>query len=177
MSSSNPFSAPAVRSVLGQLTNPTDNCVGHYWVEGDILVMEKEGVALPDRCVKCNQPSDFRHVQKVQWVPMWARLLFGGLLMLLFRKTAHLDVGLCDTHREQVRVAKLVGGVGILLGIMGFIGGLFLQWMPIVAIGFIGMIFGILFLAFRGTVLRPVKIDGAYARYKGADPMFLDSLR
>lgn len=81
------------------------------WRSGKKLVVPK-GMTLPDRCVKCNAPTEGPGlVRNLLWHPAWIYLLlFFNLLVYLVvamvvGKRAKVTIGLCNPHRRKRRNA------------------------------------------------------------------------
>jgi len=121
---------------------------GEVWQKKSTLVFNKNAV-LPYRCVKCNGPADSWLKRKLTWHhPALYFLIFAGLLVYviiaaILSKRATVDIGLCNDHRSKRRS-------GIILGLLMFIGGIF-----VAIIGFAGEY---TFVWIIGIVLVPVGI-------------------
>ena len=83
--------------------------------EGNCIVMAQKAV-LPDRCVKCNAPAYGRRLKRrLFWhPPLYFLLVLVSPLVyiivaLIVRKTATIEIGLCDRHR-QARVFAIIAG-------------------------------------------------------------------
>jgi hypothetical protein len=76
---------------------------GGVWSDGSVVVMHKMA-RLPDRCVKCNQSAPRRLHRKLMWHEPWVYvLILPGILIyaivaMILRKTAKIEVGLCERH-------------------------------------------------------------------------------
>ena len=174
MPADNPFAPPTA-------TTTATAAAGAFHVDGELLVIDVSGPPLPDRCVKCNGASTVRHARQVQWNPRWVPLTIIVCwpvylaTMLATRKTAKIDVGLCDEHEKQRRTYQLIGGGLLVVGLVAMVGGMTFEELVVAMVGFVLLIGGA--IAIRPSiVLRPVLIDGEFGRYKGASPEFLRSL-
>lgn len=85
----------------------------------------------PDRCVRCNAPTDgFRLKMTLQWHPRWVFLLLllnilaYALGAAITRKTAVVQVGLCEDHRRSRRYTLAAGAGALLLATLLCAGGL-----------------------------------------------------
>lgn len=159
--------------------------VGGVWRDGRLLVMHKGGV-LPDLCVKCGAPAHGFRVQRTfYWFTPWIYfaipiLLLFAVLTLVMRKELHTFLSLCPEHRAKRRngliLWSLVSTVGfalpLVVGIAFAKEGLgFLS-----ALSPIALIVGLIMLVLHLRILRPKKIDDAYAWLKGCGEPFLASL-
>ena len=177
MPADNPF-APPTSASLGA----TDDA----WAEGDELVTLPEAT-LPLICAKCGHTEDVQHVPlKVQWTPFWARLtiLLSPIVFLIVyfivRKKAHVQVGLCPSHRSQ-RMMGMVGGYGALgVGILALLGGVFTGSEDLMLMGFMGgmvlIVVGVLLAVLMAMPLRVIRVSDSEARFKGAHPELLDAV-
>ena len=168
----NPFSPPTAEG-----TAP----IGDYHVEGELLVIAKDGPALPDRCVKCNAPATERFQKQLQWIPRWVPftillcwpVYFAAFFMM--RQTGKVDLGLCDAHYQRYRNFTWAGSALLIAGLVLLVGGIFVEALVAVGIGFVALIGGI-FVMMPGRVVWPSYMEGEHGYYKGAAPEFLDSL-
>jgi hypothetical protein len=152
------------------------------WQEGNKLVLP-QGAHLPDRCVKCNAPAEGRRLQRnLSWIhPAYLLTLFAGVLIFAIvaavaSKKATVDVGICEKHLAQRRLA-IAGGWGLaLLGIFFFWLAIYIEaWWPLypgVAALLVGM-FGGVALA---RVVHPAKIDDGRVWLRGVDRAYLREL-
>ena len=101
------------------------------WRDGKRLVMRR-GVALPDRCVKCNASADGYRLQcKFEWFVRYGPVAELACLFLLgpwaiwLRKERRIDivqVGLCTRHRHRrrrlMRACWMVGAFALSLALL-----------------------------------------------------------
>jgi len=88
------------------------------WRDKSTLVMTKEAL-LPDRCVKCNEPAGERLKRKLTWhhpalyLTILISILVYAILAMVIRKTATVNVGLCDDHlstrRRNLAITWILG--------------------------------------------------------------------
>jgi hypothetical protein len=158
---------------------------GGVWRNDDELIVA-HGAAFPQRCVKCNEPSETPHkYRKVYWHhPAVYVLLLGYAILyiivaLIVRRAAEVNPGLCAEHRRKRLRWIAIGWGGVLFGwvivlgvgkLLGLEGGTFALLAVLVFLG--SAIAGVV----GSRILYPKRIDERYARLKGADPRFLDSL-
>jgi len=79
---------------------------------------------MPDYCIKCGVPANGIYLRKrLSWHhPALALLILAGLLIyaivaLIVRKSAVIDVSLCEDHRRKHRSAVLVTWLVFLAGV------------------------------------------------------------
>jgi hypothetical protein len=123
MSELNPYAAPQFGGPLPHSAEAN----GGVWRDGIVLVMHKQAV-LPDRCVKCNESvNGLRLKRKLSWhhpalylMIFFPGLLFYAIVALIVRKTARIDVGICERHRSRRRIGIAVAWLIALLGFAMF---------------------------------------------------------
>lgn len=157
---------------------PAAHNLNTIWRSKSILVMTKEAL-LPNRCVKCNAPADQQLKRKLTWhhpalyLLVIASVLIYIVVALVVRKTATVNVGLCEEHLNSRRRNVLITWALGLGAVLSFVAAALLNDMTFVALAF-GLIFG---CAIYGTVtLRvvvPSKIDNYFVWLKGVDGNFL----
>jgi len=155
------------------------------WRDDDRIIAA-HGCRFPDRCVKCNAPTEPPNkVRKVYWhhpaiyVLFFLYAIVYVIVALIVRKTAKIDPGLCAEHRRKRRNWIIAGWLGSIGGFIGvFMVGAVLEAPPAVVslLALLCMLsFAILGIV-KSRVLYPARIDDRYAKLKGADPRFLESL-
>jgi hypothetical protein len=149
------------------------------WNQLGGLVTSTEAV-LPDRCVKCNRPTEGHHLKRTMyWHSPWLYLLCISIwiyliVALIVRKKAIVTFGLCPEHQAARRkgiwmawgiVAATVVAIVALndagWGLVAFLAGL------------VGLVVAV---RLRVAVLRPTRIDGTHAYIAGAGEAFVASL-
>jgi hypothetical protein len=85
--------------------------------------------AIPDLCIRCARPTDYRKTKQFSWYPPWiiVLLLLVGpipyiIVALILTKKRTLEVPLCDQHRHHFLWAPLFIGLGLVLIIILAIG-------------------------------------------------------
>jgi len=180
MTTTNRFAPP--KAVVEDRLGAEDD----MWREGKVLVIRK-GAAFPDRCIKCNAPAVApKRRYKLSWHSPWLYLLILAALLLyaivaaIVRKTAVVEVGLCERHQKRVLWGRVLGWGGLALELVfialavntqNAISGLFL-----IAALFWLLIWAIAAMSVSRLVL-PVRIDDRYVRLKGCGPDFLGALQ
>jgi hypothetical protein len=151
------------------------------WREGRVLVMSKMA-ALPSNCVRCGEPASERIRRTLSWVhPALALLICAGLIFYVIayyiaRKTASLEVPICERHRSRRRVMTGVGlgliGLGSLILIVAAVNGS--GWGILAAL--LGLLAGSV-VAIVGSVLVGVKrIDDSFVYLKGVHASLVQDL-
>ncbi len=154
--------------------------MGIWRTTDDKLVMHKFS-GLPHACVKCNQPAAQKLRRKFSWHnPIWALLILVGLLfyliaVLIVRKQATIDVGLCQEHIDRRR-NMLIAGFGVLA--LGFV--TMFSGFAFPDYGGAGFLLGIVMLIAAAIwvsavarILPVAKMDDTYVWFKGVNRDFL----
>jgi hypothetical protein len=148
------------------------------WRDKTTLVMTKEA-PLPNRCVKCNEPTAERLKRKLTWhhpalyLTILISVLVYAVIAMVVRKTATVHVGLCDEHlntrRRNLAITWIMGIVGVLcLPLAGV--------MEEVMLVFVGLLLIIATAIYGSITLRvvvPTKIDNDFVWLKGVNSDFL----
>lgn len=147
------------------------------WREGTLLVM-RSGSALPERCVKCNEPA-IKPVKTRTFYwhhPGWYLLILINIIIyvigaLFVRRKAEAAVGVCARHLLRRRIFIFIGWGGLLLGIAVFFAGqdgVLLGLTIILATAITGVI--------GARLVHPAEITKTEMRLKGCGEEFLASL-
>jgi hypothetical protein len=173
----NPYAPPADNPMaIGPV--PQAGC----WRDGDAAVVRPPTAELPNRCVRCNQPTDgFRLEKKLYWhspilyIAILVSPLIYVVIAMILRKTVTIRFGLCPGHRARRRNGMLIGWLGALLSITACTAGIAAD-APEAIFGGIGLfvilpIVGIV----MAHVIQPKKIEHHLAWLKVGKP-FLESL-
>jgi len=163
------------------LPPPPTSPFSGVWRDGAKLVMSRDA-ELPPRCVKCNVPTHLRLKRRLTWHhPLLYILIFVALLIylivaMIIRKTATVEIGLCDEHlakrRRSLRItiALLVAGlIGLALAI-GFSDGTYLL------LGCLGVIAALIYGIVAVRVVAPAKIDDQFVWLSGVNKNYLNEL-
>ncbi len=137
---------------------------------------------LPPRCVKCNVPTHLRLKRKLSWhhpaiyLIILVALLIYFIVAMVLRKSANIEIGLCDEHLAKRRrdlwitIGLLVVGLlGLGLAI-GFSDGTYL------IIGFLALIASLIYGIVAVRVVAPAKIDDRFVWLSGVNKQYLDEL-
>jgi hypothetical protein len=155
---------------------------GGVWRDEGKLVMSKDAT-LPDRCVKCNRPANgLRLKRTLYWHnPLIYALILAGVLIylivsLIVRKTATVNVPLCETHLAGRRNKLVAGSLLILLGLGAFIFTVAYNY-PVLLVGAaLIILIGLIFVIAAARVVIPLKIDDRFVWLKGVDKDYLNQL-
>lgn len=152
------------------------------WRDKSKMVVSK-GAPLPDRCVKCNGPaSGVRLKKKFTWHhPAIYILIFVGLLIyvivaMIVRKTATVELGLCEEHMAKHRRNVLVTSLLILLGVGGFVLAVIVGNNYFLLAGILLILAGIIYAGGALRIVTPARIDNKFAWLKGVNKDYLDGL-
>jgi hypothetical protein len=179
----NPYAAPEIGLTDARLAGEADEGRG-VWRDGETLVMVKIA-RLPARCVKCNEPATYRLGRKLYWhhpalyFIILAHLFIYVIVALIVRKTAKIEVPLCEAHRAGRTKAILFSWIVALSGIA-------LCFAPAISsdegayyaipVGVIMVLFSLIFGMIRGRVVTPKKIDDTHVWLKKVSPLYLAEL-
>ena len=154
---------------------------GGVWRDGNTLIMLKT-TRLPDYCIKCGVAADGSHLtRKLSWHhPALYLLIFAGLLIyaivaLIVRKSARIDVSLCEDHIRKHRTAVGVGWLVFLAGV-AFIVFAIAQESGGSALFGIALVFASAIYSTFVKVVRVKKIDDYYVWLLGIDEGILATL-
>lgn len=152
------------------------------WRQNKRVVTVSETV-FPDCCIKCNEPTNgFRMKRVLYWQhPAYLALILCNLLVLLIvvlivRKKAVVYIGLCERHREQRKLAHIIGWSGFVAGIVVITAGAVLQsgiWALIGGVIFLG---GVIYGIAKGRTVAAAKITKENVWISGVNLKFLDNL-
>jgi hypothetical protein len=136
--------------------------------------------ALPDRCVKCNEPADgYRRTVKLTYVPLGTHLMLGAAIAYAFAKRATVEVGLCERHRRsRSMTVALVSVAAVVLSILAFTQVQATDALVplLAAAGLIGGVIGLIYATFARRAVQATKITDTHVWLKGAGEPFLASL-
>ncbi|MGH9970507.1 MAG: zinc finger Ran-binding domain-containing protein [Pyrinomonadaceae bacterium] len=167
---------------------PPPPSVGFYpnnpgvWRDKSTLVMSK-GAPLPDRCVKCNEPAHGQRLKrKLSWhhpalyIVIFVALLIYLIIAMILRKTATVEVGLCEVHMAKRRKALLVTWLLVIIGVLGIAGSFVAEDGTYALIGFLFLLAGIIYGVVAARVVAPAKIDDRFVWLKGINKDYLNAL-
>lgn len=159
------------------LPHPTHN-IPTIWRSHSVLVMAKQAL-LPDRCVKCNEPTQHTLKRNLRWHhPSIYILIAGGflfyvILALVLGKTATVHVGLCETHVAKRKRDILITWVLVLLSFGSFYLAAATEEMTLLFAGVMLLLGGVIYGTVKARVVAPRKIDDHYVWLTGINSNYL----
>lgn len=157
---------------------PPSHGLNTIWRNKALLVMTKDA-SLPNRCIKCNSPASESLKRKLNWhhpalyLLIVVSILVYAVVALVVRKTAVVNVGLCQEHRESRRLSMIITVLLALVAILSCFAGIQFDVPVLVLVSFglvlASAIYGIITL----RVVAPTKIDEHYVWIKGVDTSYL----
>ena len=168
-----PYAAPA----YGQV-----GPMAAAWSQGDVLVVRK-GARLPHACVKCGGPGDGRPLRRTYyWHEPWiyvtilAGLLVYVVIALIIRQSGQIEFALCSEHRARRRNGIIIGLLGFFGGIALFVAAGMTDEPYLVPLGILVLLAGTIVGLIMARVLSPKRIDAQFLWLRGAGPGFLQTL-
>ena len=148
------------------------------WRHKSTLVLTKE-TPLPNRCVKCNEPTGERLKRKLTWhhpaiyLTILISILVYAVIAMVLRKTATVNIGLCEDHlntrRRNLAITWVLGIAGVLcLPLAGI-----LEDATFVGIGSLLILTTAIFGTVTLRVVVPSKIDDHFVWLKGINADYL----
>ena len=156
---------------------PTQN-IPTIWRSKSVLVMTKQA-PLPDRCVKCNAPTQRRLKRNLRWHhPVLYILIIGGfffylILALVLSKTATINVGLCETHAAARKRDMLITWTLVLLSFASFYFAVAAAEMSLFFLGLALFLGAVIYGIVKTRVVAPQKIDDHYVWLTGVNANYL----
>ena len=157
---------------------PTHN-LPTIWRSKSVLVMTKQA-PLPDRCVKCNAPTQQTLKRNLRWHhPALYILILGGFLLyvilsLVLSKSATINVGLCETHAAARKRDILITWILVLLSFASFYFAATGEAMSLLLVGLALFFGGVIYGIVRSRVVAPQKIDDHYVWLTGLSANYLE---
>jgi hypothetical protein len=148
------------------------------WRNKSLLVMTKEA-QLPSRCVKCNAPASGTLKRKLTWHhPALYILAFGALLLyaiiaMVVRKTATIQVGLCETHTAARKRDILITWALGLLSLVSFVIAALMEDVTFLLVGALLLFAAPIYYTVKVTVVTPAKIDDHFVWLNGVNSRYL----
>jgi hypothetical protein len=157
------------------------NYTKNVWRDGSLLIMTKETI-LPNRCIKCNAPAIKLLRRTVEWYPRYVIVVFllirivGLILYFCTRKRVTVYIGICEGHVNKRRFGVLAGFVIMLIGFVAFFSAMVNENFPVVFLGLLSILAGIIFMVMSWRTITAKKIEEPYVWVKGVHKDFLDTL-
>lgn len=152
------------------------------WRAGKKIVTVAE-TTFPDRCIKCNAPTNGYHLKRVLYWhhPAYYLLLLCNLLILIIvvlivRKKAIVHIGVCEKHRAQRKMDLIIGWSGALGGIVMLFASIVMESGWVALAGGVVLLFGLIWGGVRAPLVTASKITKQNVWISGAKREFLDTL-
>lgn len=151
------------------------------WRDRSVLVMSKGG-ELPARCVKCNQPTSLRLKKKLTWhhpalyILVFVALLIYLIVAMILRKSATVQLGLCEEHLAKRRLNIIITLSMVVLGFAGFVVGAMYEDLIYVLIGFLLLIAAVIYALVAVKIVSASKIDDRFVWLTGVNKDYLNEL-
>jgi hypothetical protein len=157
---------------------PPSHNFNTIWRSQALLVMTKDA-SLPNRCVKCNAPTADRLKRKLQWhhpalyLLIVISILVYAIVAMVVRKTATVNLGLCQEHRESRKLSIVIT---VLLAVVAMLSSIAAVQFEMPLLGLLAFVL-VIAAAVYGTitirVVAPTKIDEHFVWLKGIDTSYL----
>lgn len=163
------------------LPPPPSTGMAGVWRNQSQLVMSKDAL-LPDRCVRCNVPTTGRLKRRLTWhhpaiyLIIFVALLIYVIVALVLRKTATVEIGLCDEHRAKRRRNLLITWALFGLGIAGFVLAIMMSDGTYLGFGALALLAALIFGVVAVRVVTPAKIDDRFVWLRGVNKDYLEEL-
>ena len=151
------------------------------WRERSKLVMSKDAI-LPDRCVKCNVPTTGRLRRKLSWhhpaiyLIILIALLIYFIVAMVLRKSATIEIGICDEHKAKRNRNLLITWILVGLGILGFLLAAAMEDGTFVLLGILALFGALIFGLIAVRIVTPARIDDKFVWLNGVNKEYLDEL-
>ena len=157
---------------------PPSHNFNTIWRSNALLVMTK-GASLPNRCVKCNAPTPERLSRKLQWhhpalyLLILVSILVYWVVAMVVRKTAVVNLGLCEEHRESRKLSIIITVLLAFVAALSSIAAVQLE-MPLLFLVALVLVFAAaIYGSLTIRVVAPTKIDEHFVWIKGVDSNYL----
>jgi hypothetical protein len=141
------------------------------WRDGKKLVMHKQA-QLPDRCVKCNAPTQGAYLhRKLSYLHPACKItiLFGiigwiiyAILSSTLRKKAEVDFGLCEQHTGSRKTNMIIGWAMLIFGVGLLVLAFSTDSGAMILLGFVLLIAGAIIASLAYGVVTVTKMDDTY---------------
>ena len=135
---------------------------------------------LPQRCVKCNAPTQHTLKRNLRWhhpalyVLIVVGFLFYAILAMVLSKTATINVGLCETHAAARKRDIVITWMIVLLSFGSFYFAAAAEEMGFLLVGVVLLLGAIIYGSLKTRVVAPQKIDDHYVWLTGLDANYLE---
>lgn len=164
---------------------PVADGVSNARADGKYVVVPAANPHLPPRCVKTNAPvtaAESKHKTLYWYPPLIAltillNLLIFLILYLIFRKKVVIDIPVSAAGRKIVRNHAFIAWGSVLLGLACLVTGIVEPTLvALILLSSVLLIGGLIYGAFKATLLRAAKMRNGEVWLAGASRSFLDSL-
>ncbi len=151
------------------------------WRKNSVLIMTRQAL-LPDRCIKCNEPSDRKLKRNLSWhhpalyLVVLAGVLFYAILALILRKSATIEIGLCENHSALRKRDMVITWALGLLSVGSFFLAIQFEDLTFAGIGVLLILATAVYGIVRVRVVTPTKIDENLIWLKGFNRDYLADL-
>ena len=151
------------------------------WRNGAKLVMSRDA-ELPPRCVKCNVPTHLRLKRKLSWhhpalyLIILVALLIYFIVAMVLRKSATVEIGLCDEHQAKRRRNVWITVTLVIVGLLGFVFAIGFEDGMYLLMAFGALIAAMIYGIAVARVVAPAKIDDRFVWLTGVNKQYLDEL-
>lgn len=148
------------------------------WQSKSVLVMTKQA-QLPDRCVKCNAPTQHKLKRNLRWhhpalyVVIFVGVLFYAILAMVLSKSATINVGLCETHSAARKRNIVITWMLVLISFLSFYFAVAREEMSSLFVGVLLFLGAVIYGVVKARVVAPQKIDDQYVWLRGVDAHYL----
>lgn len=182
---SNPVASAQPQGIVledGYVLPPPPTMPGHgVWRERNKLIMSRDA-ELPPRCVKCNVPTHLRLKRKLSWhhpaiyLIILVALLIYLIVAMVLRKSAVVEIGLCDEHLAKRRRDIWITVGLVVIGSLGFGLAIGFEDLTYLLIGFVALIAALIYGIAFARVVAPAKIDDRFVWLSGVNKQYLNEL-
>src|SRR5690349_10311326 len=157
---------------------PPTHSLNTVWRNDSIHVMTKEAL-LPNRCIKCNAPADEQLKRKLTWhhpalyLLIFVSILVYAIVAMVVRKTAIVNVGLCEDHSSARRRDIGLTCLLVFLSVLSFVMAGMLEEGMLALAGAVFLFGGAIYGSVTLRIVVPTKIDNFYVWLKGVNPNYL----
>ena len=134
---------------------------------------------LPNRCVKCNAPTQHTLKRNLRWhhpalnILIAVGVLFYVILALVLSKSATIHVGLCETHAASRKRDIFITCVLVLLSFVSFYFAVATEQMMLLFAGLMILLGAAIYGIVKARVVAPQKIDDQYVWLTGINANYL----
>lgn len=152
---------------------------GGVWRDGTTLIMHKTA-RLPDYCIKCGVEANGSHLRKkLSWHhPALALLVLAGLLLylivaLIVRKSATVEISLCEDHLRKHRISVIATWLIFLAGMVSMVAAIAAESGGSALFGLLLLFASAISALTWAKIVTVKRIDDHYVWLKGIDERFL----